>query len=91
MLRSGVQAACSWGTGCGAVEDAFDHVIMMDNLEPGQDDVILTSSHADESLSEAAWFARECMRPPAGRPQPECVVIAIVGPASLLGEVANLI
>jgi hypothetical protein len=61
-LEHGMVYFCSWGPGCERFHDIVDEVVVADDLtqqkfsgsKPG--DVIMTTSHDDESLEEALEF-----------------------------------
>ena len=56
-LEQGLAAVAAWGVGCEDVESAFDDAIVGDGSKVEDlDDVILTTSHAEESLREALEF-----------------------------------
>jgi hypothetical protein len=51
---------CCWGPGARRLEDCFDEAAVYLGLdEPPDltDDVVMTTSHEDEPLEEAVWFA----------------------------------
>jgi hypothetical protein len=53
-LEQGLAAVAAWGVGCQDVETAFDEAIVGDGSKVETiDNVILTTSHAEESLREA--------------------------------------
>ena len=59
LLDQGCVYTCSWGTDAKRVETAVDLVAMEAALagQPYVEDVVMTTSHEDESLDEALWFA----------------------------------
>ena len=71
--------ACAWGPDAGRVESAFDHVAVAaeDAGRPYVDDVVMTTSHEDESLDEALWFGLFAAMTQDGAP-PAVVAIADV-------------
>ena len=63
-LAQGLAFVCVWGPGCVIAEDTFDEVIVGDGThKETDDDVVLTTSHADESLEEALEFFLDVMTP----------------------------
>ena len=66
LLDPGCVYACAWGPEAGRVETAFDVVAVDAALEgrPYVDDVVMTTSHDDESLDSALWFALFAAFPP---------------------------
>lgn len=67
LVSKGLVYLCVWGPDCERVHDLFDDVEA--EKEPtsspkiGIDDVIMTTWHSDESLSEALWFFMHCAFP----------------------------
>jgi hypothetical protein len=61
LLDQGCVYACSWGQEALRVENAFDFASVDAQLagQPyvAEDDVVMTTSHEDESLDDALWFA----------------------------------
>src|SRR5882672_10878830 len=56
-LEQGLAAVAVWGAGCQDVETAFDEAIVGDGSKvEAIENVILTTSHAEESLREALDF-----------------------------------
>jgi hypothetical protein len=66
-LDQGLAMACAWGPGCALVEDGFDEVIVAQHPDETPDDVVLTSSHADESIGEALDFFLDAAMPARAR------------------------
>ena len=66
LLDQGCVYACAWGPDAGRVETAFDVVAVDAELEgrPYVDDVVMTTSHDDESLDSALWFSLFAAIPP---------------------------
>jgi hypothetical protein len=64
-LSKGMVYFCSWGPGCERFHDIVDHV--RDRFDPSsQNDVVMTTSHSDESLEEALDFFAMCAVPSDG-------------------------
>ena len=61
LLKSGVVYACTWGPGAARLESAFDEAA----VHPGdrRDGILMTTSHENESLEQAAWFAAHTAYP----------------------------
>ena len=66
LLDQGCVYACAWGPEAGRVETAFDAVAVDAELEgrPYVNDVVMTTSHDDESLDSALWFSLFAAVPP---------------------------
>ncbi len=63
-LKQGLAFVCVWGPGCVIAEETFDEAIVGDGThKETEDDVVLTTSHADESLEEALEFFLDVMSP----------------------------
>jgi hypothetical protein len=63
-LAQGLAIACAWGPGCSMIEDDFDDVIVGHETDATTDaNVVLTTSHADESLGEALDFFLDAALP----------------------------
>jgi len=63
-LEQGLAAVAAWGAGCEDVETAFDEAIVGDGSKVETiEDVILTTSHAEESLREALEFFLDAFVP----------------------------
>ena len=56
LAGSGLVYFCAWGPDCERVHDLFDEGSMEADLALAGDDVLMTTSHAEESLGEALWF-----------------------------------
>jgi hypothetical protein len=67
VLEQGCAYVCAWGEKAGRVELAFDRVAVDAQLagRPYVPDVLMTTSHEDESLDDALWFAVVTAFPPA--------------------------
>lgn len=70
-LDQGLAFACSWGPGCEMIEETFDEVIVSRGGDETEDDVVLTTSHAGETLEEAIEFFLDVATPASAR-EPSC-------------------
>ncbi|MEW4563684.1 hypothetical protein AB1K70_14215 [Bremerella sp. JC770] len=61
LIAAGSRYFCAWGPECKKAHLAFD--LACCEFEAGNDSVILTTDHADESLDDAIWFALNCAVP----------------------------
>ena len=58
FVRLGASYVCCWGPGAERLESCFDEAGFLLDPEPSDSgDVLMTTSHENESLEEAAWFA----------------------------------
>jgi hypothetical protein len=56
LIGKGLVYLCAWGPDCERVHDAFDDASVELNAEATVDDVIMTTWHSNEGLTEALWF-----------------------------------
>lgn len=56
-IDAGASYVCAWGPNSPEVEDAFDYATFLPELGEPLLFTLMTTSHADESLEEALWFA----------------------------------
>ena len=66
-VARGAAFVCTWGPGCSMVEETFDDAIASSGQPETKDDVVLTTSHAYESLEEALEFFLDAATPSRGR------------------------
>ena len=66
LLQSGCRYSCSWGPESGRVESAFDVEVADAEVagRPYSEDGVMTTSHEDQSLDDALWFALFAAFPP---------------------------
>lgn len=65
LIGGGCVYACSWGPEADRVETAFDWEVVRSEMEQSARALdIMTTSHEDESLDEAIWFALFVAFPP---------------------------
>jgi hypothetical protein len=55
-VAAGAAFVSAWGPGCALLEDVFDEAIVSSGHPETRHDVVLTTSHAEESLGEALDF-----------------------------------
>ena len=63
LLDSGAVYICAWGPGCNAVHLTVDVEYIGPTPPATMDKVVMTTSHQDEPLEEAIWFALNCAWP----------------------------
>ncbi len=63
MADKGLAYLCVWGPDCERVHDIFDEIDVQRDLEPTDDNVIMTTWHSAESLEESLWFFVNCAFP----------------------------
>jgi hypothetical protein len=54
---------CAWGADCERVHDVFDQALADREPDPTDTNVVMTTSHEEESLEEALWFFCNCAVP----------------------------
>lgn len=62
-ISCGLAYLCVWGPDCERIHDLFDQEIVQQQIEHGQDDVIMTTWHNKESLNDALWYFRNVAWP----------------------------
>jgi hypothetical protein len=60
LISKGLVYLCAWGPDCERVHDRFDEESVVGELPDGTDDVLMTTFHPGEPLSEALWFFLNC-------------------------------
>jgi hypothetical protein len=55
-VPKGLVGLCAWGPDCERVHDCFDEVAVAANLESTDDDIVMTTWHDDETLSQTLWY-----------------------------------
>ena len=90
-LEQGLAAVAAWGAGCQDVETAFDEAIVGDGPKVETiENVILTTSHAEESLREALEFFLDVFFP-ATRYEERCRAWVIFAIGSVAHDVEKLL
>ncbi len=82
-LEAGAAYICSWGPRAPETEESFDYASFMPELGEPFPYTVMTTSHADETLEEALWFAFWNARPPDDQPDPISSVVVLVDSAEL--------
>jgi len=58
VIGAGAVYVCCWGPGCRRAEDCFDEAdVYLEETAGRELPVIMTTSHSDEPIEEALWFA----------------------------------
>jgi hypothetical protein len=83
-LAQGLVFASTWGPGCELIEEELDDVIAAEHPRETPDDVVLTTSHPDESLEETIEFFLEvAYTAPAYTASCAAWVVFAIGPLCL--------
>lgn len=87
LLDQGCVYTCTWGKDAGRVENAFDLVATDAGLagRPYVEDVVMTTSHEDESLDDALWFAVFAAYPP----DVEAQAVLVISEDKWAGEIES--
>lgn len=84
LLGSGARYVCCWGPDCERFHDVVDECGY--RLGPA-DSVVMTTSHAGESLEAALWFATHSAIPDEAYPEASAsVAVVVVGHAAWYDE-----
>jgi hypothetical protein len=82
-LNEGAAFVCAWGICSDAVEEVFDHAAYSPELGEPLSFTLMTTSHSDESLEEALWFAFYTAFAPDDLKHKLSSVVVLVDSASL--------
>jgi hypothetical protein len=82
-LDAGAAYVCSWGPGAPETEESFDYASFLPELGDPVPYTVMTTSHSNETLEEALWFAFWNARPPDDQPDPMSSVVVLVDSAEL--------
>jgi|SRR6267143_1043357 len=66
LASKGLAYLCAWGPDCERVHDTFDEILVQRDLEEKDDNVVMTTWHADDSLEETLWYFMNCAFPAQG-------------------------
>jgi len=74
-VDAGALYVCAWGPDCEQVEESFDYSSFLP--EYGKELALMTTSHKDEPIEEALWFAFNCAKLQDSEPELKVVVIVV--------------
>ncbi|WP_431097875.1 DUF7684 family protein [Polaromonas aquatica] len=82
LVRSGCLYMMAWGSSCSSWDDSVDmaNIEQFEFADIPEDKFVMTTWHADEPLSEAFWFSKNCATHPVIKLE-RTVVIHIAGEA----------
>jgi hypothetical protein len=82
-LEAGAAFVCTWGPSCQGLEESFDYAAFSPELGEPIPFTVMTSSHQNENLDEALWFAFYTTFSPDDLPSPLSSVLVLVDSESL--------
>jgi hypothetical protein len=74
-VDAGASYVCAWGPDCEQVEESFDYSSFLP--EYGKELALMTTSHKDEPIEEALWFAFNSAKLQDSEPALKVVVIVV--------------
>jgi hypothetical protein len=88
-LGQGMVWVSTWGPGCEAIDEDLDEIIAQVQTDGRADEVVITTTHPEESLEEAIEFFLAVARPARAHVE-ECRAWVVVGiGAAFEGRVAR--
>jgi hypothetical protein len=75
-VDAGASYICAWGPDCEQVEESFDYSSFLPEYGKELAFALMTTSHKDEPIEEALWFAFNCAK--SVDPEQELNVVVIV-------------
>ncbi|MGB8130408.1 MAG: hypothetical protein WCG81_11505 [Candidatus Angelobacter sp.] len=78
LLDQGMVYTCVWGPDCESVHDSIDQPKFRRQPECTDGNVVITTWHAEEPISEAVWFFLNCAWPASDYEQTCCDWVAAV-------------
>lgn len=63
LLDKGMVYVCVWGPDCERVHDTIDQAIIQQNPDETDTNVVITTWHDKDPISEAVWFFLNCAWP----------------------------
>jgi hypothetical protein len=82
-LEAGAAYVCSWGPGASATEESFDYASFLPEFGEPLQYTVMTTSHDDETLEQALWFAFWCAGPPGDHLDPISLVLVLLDSSTL--------
>lgn len=82
-IDAGASYLCAWGPRSEVVEDAFDHASFLPQLGEPLAFTLLTTSHRDEGVDDALWFAFYNAVPPDNLDHDLKTIIVVVDSVAL--------
>jgi hypothetical protein len=88
-VEAGAAYVCAWGPNSPEVEETFDYAAFLPELGEPLSETLMTTSHRDELLEEALWFAFYNAKAPDEVGDGACPVVVVVD-SQVLKERATL-
>ena len=88
-VEAGASYVCAWGPASDEVEEMFDYASFLPELGEPLPFTLMTTSHRDEPLEDALWFAFYNATPPDDMPHELNTVVVVVDSAVLERECAT--
>ncbi len=82
-IDAGASYLCAWGPTSAEVEETFDYASFLPEFGPPLSFTLMTTSHGDESLEEALWFAFYCAVAPDDLKHDLNTVVVVVDSVAL--------
>ena len=82
-IEAGAAFVCTWGPSCQDLEELFDYAAFSPELGEPIPFTVMTTSHQNENLDEALWFAFYTAFAPEDLPSPLSSVVVLVDSVSL--------
>ena len=82
-VNAGVCYVCAWGPNSPEIEETFDYASFLPELGDPLPFTLMTTSHTDEPLEEALWFAFYSSNAPDEPEDGTCPVVVVADSAAL--------
>ena len=88
-VEAGAAYVCVWGPNSHEIEEAFDHAAFLPELGEPLPFTLMTTSHRDEPMEEALWFAFYNGKAPDEVDDGACPVVVVVDSKALEERVTS--
>lgn len=82
-VEAGASYICAWGPAASELEEAFDYAAFLPELGEPLPFTLMTTSHKNETLQEALWFAFYNGKAPDEAGDGACPVVVVVDSKAL--------
>lgn len=92
LIKEGCRYFVCWGKNCSALDDVIDHtaVVMKIDGDLNEQDLVMTTWHETETLSEVVWYSKECALP-SEEVQSSTLVVIVLDCPEILTELRVLL